>query len=307
MKSQVYTLKQFDNQFPDDNACLEFLVQARWPNGILCPKCQKVTKHYRIKARKSYGCEFCGTQVSPTADTIFDHSPTPLRSWFHAFFLIASTRCGISAKQLQREVGVTYKTAWRMFHQIRTVMAETQKPMFGSVEIDESYFGGKKSGKRGRSLESKTPVVGIVQRGGPVATKVVPNVKARTLLPVLWKQVPRDINTTVYTDELGSYNLVQKLGYTHKTIQHAAKRYARGLVHTNTIEGFWSLVKRGIDGVYHAVSPKYLQTYLDEYGFRYNHRDDSQPMFFLLLNRVPALAPCEAARLGSREFQIRLL
>jgi transposase-like protein len=306
MKSQAYTLKQFNKQFGSDEACLEFLVRARWPNGILCPNCHKITKYYPVRGRKTYECGVCGNQVSPTADTIFDHSPTPLRSWFHAFFLIASTRCGISAKQLQRELGVTYKTAWRMFHQIRAIMAETQKSMYGDIEVDESYFGGK-GGKQGRSLESKTPVVGMVQRGGNVMAKVVTDVKARSLIPLIMKQVPRNEGNTIYTDELGSYNLVSKIGYTHERIQHAAKVYARGLVHTNTIEGFWSLTKRGIDGVYHAVSPKYLQNYLDEYGFRYNHRRDSIPMFFALLNRVMAVAPSdEAVRLASKEFQTRL-
>lgn len=306
MKKTSYTLKQFNTQFPDDAACLRFLVEARWPEGILCPKCAKVTKHYLIAKRRVFNCEFCNNQVSPTADTIFDHSPTPLRSWFYAMFLMASTRCGISAKQLQRELGVTYKTAWRMFHQIRAIMAETQKSMYGDIEVDESYFGGK-GGKQGRSLESKTPVVGIVQRGGNVMAKVVSDVKARSLIPLIMKQVPRNEGNTIYTDELGSYNLVSKIGYTHERIQHAAKVYARGLVHTNTIEGFWSLTKRGIDGVYHAVSPKYLQAYLDEYGFRYNHRNGSQPMFFALLGRVMAVAPSdEAVRLASKEFQTRL-
>jgi transposase-like protein len=203
---------------------------------------------------------------------------------------MANTRCGISAKQLQRELGVTYKTAWRMFTQIRSLMNEQQDKMSGTVEVDESYFGGK-SNNVGRSLKDKTAVFGIIERdNGQVMTKIVPNVKARTLLPILWKQVPIDINTKVYTDELGSYNLVAKLGYTHEHVEHVAKEYARGIVHTNTIEGFWSLVKRGIDGTRHAVSPKYLQDYLDEYGFRYNHRKSEISMFELLLNRVFSLA-----------------
>lgn len=162
MRIPKYTLQTFNAQFPDDETCLNYLVEARWPDGILCPKCGKVTKHYLIKGRRTFECEFCANQVSPTADTIFDHSPTPLRSWFYAMFLMASTRCGISAKQLQRELGVTYKTAWRIFHQVRAIMAETQKSMYGDIEVDESYFGGK-GGKQGRSLESKTPVLGIVK------------------------------------------------------------------------------------------------------------------------------------------------
>lgn len=181
-KTARFTLKDFNTIFPNDDACLEFLKQVRFPNGILCPKCGKVTNHYRIKTRKVYGCEFCGNQISPTAYTIFDHSSTPLKSWYHAFFLMSSTRTGISAKQLQRELGVTYKTAWRMFREIRAIMNEQQAKMSGKVEMDETYFGGK-GHKQGRSIEQKTPVVGIVEREGEVMTKVVPNVKARTLLP----------------------------------------------------------------------------------------------------------------------------
>lgn len=299
-----YTIKEFNQQFPDDEACLEFIFKARYPNGVFCPKCQKETAHYRIKSKPVFSCEFCGNQVSPMVNTIFHKSPTPLRSWFYAMFLMSSTRCGISAKQLQRELGVTYKTAWRMFTQIRSIMAETQKQMAGTVEVDETYFGGK-SNNPGRSLKDKTPVMGIVERdNGQVMAKVVPNVKARTLLPVLWNQVLPSKENTVYTDELASYNLVAKLGYTHEHVEHAAKEYARGIVHTNTIEGFWSLVKRGIDGTRHAVSPKYLQHYLDEYGFRYNHRKSETPMFWLLLGRVAQVAPAPQPSAGS--FQTRL-
>lgn len=289
-KTAKYTLKQFNEKYPNDNICLDRIFDGRYPNGIECPICKKATKYYRRIGRKSYACEFCGNEISPTAGTIFDHSSTSLRSWFYAMFLMANTRCGISAKQLQRELGVTYKTAWRMFTQIRKLMDEKQGNMSGTIEADESYFGGK-SNDVGRSTNSKTPVFGMVQREtGKVVTKIVPNVKTRTLLTIMWKQAMPDINTKIFTDELGSYNLVQKLGYTHEHVEHAAKQYARGIVHTNTIEGFWSLVKRGIDGTRHAVSPKYLQTYLNEYGYRYNHRKDEVPMFELLLNRVFALA-----------------
>ncbi len=291
MKTNKYTIKDFNQQFPTDDACLVFLFKARYPQGVSCPNCQKVTKYYRIKDRTAFCCEFCGNQVFPTAGTIFHKSPTPLRYWFHAMFLIASTRCGISAKQLERELGVTYKTAWRMFKQIRSLMNEKANPFSGHIEVDETYIGGKHSGTRGRGAEGKTPVVGLAHRDeGQIMSKVVSDVKTRTILPIIWKQVPREATNTIYTDELASYNMVQKLGYTHRVIRHGKGEYARGLTHVNTVEGFWSLVKRGINGVYHAVSPKYLQTYLNEYGFRYNHRKSAVPMFVLLLGRVVALA-----------------
>ena len=281
---EKYTIKSFDKQFPNDDACLDFLKNARWPDGITCAKCDQITKHFRISGRKVYGCEFCGSHVSPTADTIFHKSSTSLRSWFHAMFLMASTRTGISAKQLEREIGVTYKTAWRMFTQIRKLMAQGDIVLFGEVAVDETYIGGRRPGKRGRGAEGKTIVAGMVQRGGPAVVKVVPDVKARTLLPMIQEHVPT--GQTVYTDEMLSYNRLSRLGYTHETVQHSAKQYVVGRVHTNNIEGMWSNVKRGIDGVNHAVSPKYLQGYLDAYVYRFNHRSDVTPMFVQLLERV---------------------
>ena len=289
---KTYTIKDFEKQFPTDDACLDFLKQVRWPKGIYCEKCQKFTTHYRIANRKVYSCEFCGSHVSPTAGTIFHKSYTPLRSWFHAIFLMASTKTGISAKQLQRELGVTYKTAWRMFTQIRKLMAEDINSLSGQVEVDETYIGGKRHGKRGRGASGKSVVMGIVERKGNAITKVIPDVKARTLLPIVAKHVSNG-DTTIFTDELGSYNRVDKLGYAHEIVQHAAKQYVRGVAHVNTVESLWSTIKRGIDGVNHSVSPLYLQSYLDSYIFRYNHRKDDCPLFLSLLGRVSTLKQAE--------------
>ncbi|OGN90760.1 MAG: hypothetical protein A2Z70_01390 [Chloroflexi bacterium RBG_13_48_17] len=303
-----YTIKDFNAQFPDDDTCLEFLFQARYPLGVTCPNCLKIANHYKRSSRKSYTCSLCGNDIFPTAGTIFHKSATPLRLWFYAMFLMSSTRCGISAKQLERELGVTYKTAWRMFKQIRSLMGEDTKPMNGNTEVDETYMGGKHHGKPGRGAEGKTPVVGLVNReASQVVTKVVTDVKSRTIMPIIWDNIPRDAQNIVHTDELASYNYVQKLGYTHQIVRHGAGEYARGNTHVNSIEGFWSLVKRGIGGVYHAVSPKYLQTYFNEYGFRYNHRNSGIPMFVLLLARVSALAPVKVAPIFAVDSQIPLL
>ena len=290
---KTYTIKDFKKQFPTEESCLEFLKTARWPRGIFCEKCRKVTTHYRITKRKVYSCEFCGSHVSPTAGTIFHKSDTPLLSWFHAIFLMASTKTGISAKQLQRELGVTYKTAWRIFKEVRKLMAEDVDPLTGQVEVDETYIGGKRTGRRGRGAAGKTVVVGLTERKGNAITRVVSDVKARTLLPIIAKHVSNRDNTTVFTDELGSYNQVEKMGYAHEVVQHAAKRYVSGLAHVNTVESLWSTIKRGIDGVNHSVSPRYLQSYLDSYIFRYNHRKDEQPLFLSLLERIPSLATVE--------------
>ena len=281
-----YTIRDFENQFPTDDSCLEYLKVTRWSDGVFCEKCQKVTNHYRIANRKVYSCEFCGSHISPTAGTIFHKSNTPLRSWFHAIFLMASTKTGISAKQLQRELGVTYKTAWRMFGQVRKLMAEDVNPLSGHVEVDETYVGGKRPGKRGRGAAGKTVVMGLVERDGKAITKVVPNVKSATLLPMIQARVAKEDKTIVFTDELPSYNKVARLGYAHQIVQHAAKQYVNGIAHVNTVESLWSTIKRGIDGVNHSVSPLYLQSYLDSYIYRYNHRKDETPMFLSLLNQV---------------------
>ena len=281
-----YTLKQFNAQFPDEDACLEFIKNARWPHGIHCLTCQCITPHHRIRGRKVYSCQVCGSHVSPTADTIFHKSSTPLRSWFHAMFLMASTRTGISAKQLEREIGVTYKTAWRMFHQIRKLMAQSDLKLFGEIEVDETYIGGKRSGPRGRGALGKTIVAGMVERNGRAVLKVVPDVKAHTLLPMIQHHVPE--GQIIYTDELMSYHRLRGMGYFHATVQHKAKQYVSGRAHTNNIEGMWSNVKRGIDGVHHVVSPKYLQAYLDSYIYRFNRRRDAEPMFSQLLAEIPA-------------------
>jgi len=282
-----YTIKDFEKQFPTDDACLDFLFKARHPKGVFCEKCGKITKHYKRTGIKFYSCEFCGMGVAPTSGTIFHKSDTPLRSWFHAIFLMSSTKTGISAKQLQRELGVTYKTAWRMFKQIRKLMNENVDPLNGHVEVDETYIGGKRPGKRGRGASGKTVVVGLTERQGKAIIKVVPDVKTRTLLPMIWKNVVSD--STVFTDELPSYNHVAKLGYAHEVVQHAAKQYVRGVAHVNTIESLWSTIKRGIDGVNHSVSPLHLQSYLDSYVYRYNHRKDDCPIFLSLLDRVATL------------------
>lgn len=159
---KTYTIKDFEKQFPTDDTCLDFLKDIQWPKGVFCDNCGKITPHYRISNRKSYCCEFCGHTISPTAGTIFHKSDTPLKSWFHAIFLMSSTKTGISAKQLQRELGVTYKTAWRMFTQILKLMSEDVNPLSGMVEVDETYIGGKRIGKRGRGASGKSIVMGMV-------------------------------------------------------------------------------------------------------------------------------------------------
>jgi len=299
-----YTIQDFKSQFPNDAACLEHLKEQRFPGGITyCEKCQQDRKHYRITGRPVYSCDHCGTQISPMAGTIFEHSSTSLVLWYYAMYLMASTRCGISAKQIQRETGVTYKTAWRMFRQIRSLLSEPDMQLEGSaVEMDETYYGGTRKGKHGRPLRGdtkKSPVIGIVERStkkriGRVKAVATPDVTAERVLGLVHEHIlPK---STVFTDEYRIYDRVGGRVKEHKRINHTAKVYVVGDVHTNTIEGFWSLVKRGIGGVYHQVSQKYLQSYLDEYSFRYNRRDQGNLIFTSLLKRVAELAAPPASR-----------
>jgi transposase len=289
------TVETFLERFPDDEACLEYLKEERYPGGVTyCAKCEQERKHHRVTGRPAYACDYCGSMISPMAGTIFEHSSTSLRKWFYAMYLMGSTRCGISAKQIQRETGVTYKTAWRMFKQIRSLLSEPDMQLEGStVEMDETYMGGPRRGRRGRPPagdKQKTCVIGIVERGtserkGRVIA-VTADAATRANLHGLAKEhvLPE---STIFTDELHSYDGLDKInGYQHRRINHSAGVYVLGDVHTNTIEGFWSLVKRGIGGVYHAVSQKYLQTYLDEYSFRYNRRDQGNLIFTSILERV---------------------
>src|SRR5215211_8300413 len=187
-----YTIRDFNRDYPDDAACLERLRKRRYPDGSTCEKCERETKYHRDAERQSYSCQWCGHHVHPTAGTIFHKSTTPLKLWFYAVFLMAQTRCGISAKQLERELGVTYKTAWRMFNKIRSMLQDDgDEPLGGTVEMDETYMGGKRRGtKRGRPGEDshKTPVFGMAQRQGRVVAKAVPNARAATLMPHVRKK-----------------------------------------------------------------------------------------------------------------------
>jgi transposase-like protein len=283
-----FSCHDFDKAFPDDTACLRWLKIYLYPDGITCKICGRVTKHHRVASRRSYSCDECGHHVHPTAGTIFHKSSTSLKTWFHAIYLMSSTRCGISAKQIERETGVTYKTAWRMFKQIRTMLNEDIGPLDGPVEMDETYMGGRRKGGRGRQLKgdtNKSAVLGMVERGGSVKAFVVPDAKSSTLLGHANEHVTP--KATIYTDEWGGYNALamSKGKFVHHRILHA-EAYVRGHIHTNSVEGFWGMVKRGVTGVYHHVDRKYLQHYINEFAFRYNHRRDGMPMFFLFLRQV---------------------
>lgn len=279
-----YTIKELQADFPDDAACLKWLVEWLYPEGIYCKIDKKITPHHQMKTRKSFSCELCGHHVHPTSGTIFETSSTPLTLWFYAIYLMAATRAGISAKQLERELGVTYKTAWRMFHQICKMMASDDDQLTGEVEVDEAYTHPNPQKRSSAKAHNSQTIFGMVERGGKAKVKHVKSSGKRVLIPEIQEGVKP--GTTVYSDEWKVYNKLPMYGYPHASIKHSSQRYVDGKVHTQNIENLWSNMKRGITGVYRHVDNKYLQAYADEYTFRYSHRHDFQPMFWALISRV---------------------
>ncbi len=279
-----YTIKDFNKMYPDDEACLNEIFNNRYGHLKSCPSCKKKTNFYKAKNRKVYACQYCGYQISPLADTIFHKSSTSLRDWFYSIYLFSVSKNGVSAKELERQLGVTYKTAWRIAKHIRQLFVQNKDLLSDTIEIDETYIGGKHKGKRGRGSENKTAVMGLVQRKGNFKAKVVPNTNSYTVQSMMRDNV--ELGADIVTDEYRSYNVVRKMGFNHQTVCHVKEQWANGTIHVNTLEGFWSQLKRSINGTYHCVSPKYLQFYVDEFVYRYNQRLSSFPIFLKLVLSV---------------------
>jgi transposase-like protein len=255
----------------------------RYGKKPVCPKCELPTTFYRIKARAtSFTCKWCGYHLHPLKGTIFAGSSTPLSLWFHALFLFSVSKNGVSAKELERHLGVSYPTALRIGRQIRMLFSEEDKGLLGgTMEADETYVGGKARGTKNR-YKNKTMVLGVVEReGGRARTKIVENARASTVVPFLKENV--DTSAFLYTDESHMYKSIHKEGYTNERVNHSAYEWARGDMHTNSMEGFWSQVKRSLHGTHHAVSKKHLQSYLDEFTWKWSHRYDDEPVFKSLL------------------------
>lgn len=278
---QKFTIKQFNELYPTEDVCLEEIFKSRYGNIELCPSCSKKAKFFKVKNRKCYACEFCGHQLHPLSKTIFHKSDTSLKLWFYAIYLFANSRHGVSAKELERQLGVTYKCAWRIAKQIRLLFSQNKDVLSGIVEMDEAYVGGR--GRR-QEIDKKTPVVGAVERKGKVNAAVMPEVYRRTIYDFIEENFSD--NTHIMSDDSTLYRDLRKLGYNHSIINHKKEKYVKGIIHTQTIEGFWSLIKRSIKGTHIHVSRKYLQNYLDEFIWKYNNRNGSTAYFSLLLNRV---------------------
>jgi len=282
------TIIEFMQMFPDDDACLEHLFKVRYGADYECPRCGETGKWKKLSKMPAYTCQ-CGEHIHPMVGTPFYRSHTPLQKWFYAMYLFTTTRHGVPAKELQRQLSVNYKTAWRMGHEIRKYLGLVDgiPPMTDHVEVDETYVGGKRpksKGFTGRGAKGKTVVFGILERGGELFTKVVPDASRKSLIPPIVENVPR--GTRISSDEWGPYRVLSSLGYRHDTVDHRAKEYARGDIHVNTLEGFWSILKRSIRGSHVHVSRRHLAKYLAEFEFRWNLRHDPGAMFPLLLRRL---------------------
>lgn len=292
-KPKPPTRKEFDARFPDDDACLEHLMRTRWGDRHICEKCQRDARFHRISTRRAYTCEFCGFQVYPTAGTPFESTRTSLKDWFFVMFLFCTSRNGVSAKEVQRTLGVTYKTAWRMCNLIRKYMGyvDGDWPIGGSgggakpVEIDEAYIGGHLSRKEDPNWQANKKIaLGMVERGGDVVAVHIVSTHADNVERVIEKHVKK--GSRVFTDTAPLYNALET-EYRRETVNHSKGEYVRGLVHTNTIEGFWSNVQRGISGTYVHVSHRHFQKYLWEFEYRHNMRHAPHLMLETLLVAFP--------------------
>lgn len=287
------TIAQFFRQFPDDETCLTHLFNVRFGQGFECPKCERPSNWYRIKAERAYSCQWCGHHLHPTVGTPFAKTRTPLQLWFYAIFLFTTTRHGVSGKELQRQLGVTYKTAYRMGDEIRKHMARVdgEAPVGGIghiVEIDESFIGGRSKG-RGHYRKNKTMVLGMLERDGKVMTKIIPDNRKHNLLPHIAENVAP--GSVVHTDDLMSYRNLPSMGFEHHRVSHSLGSYVGPTGgHVQGIESFWRILKTSISSTHVHVSGKHLSTYVKEFEYRFNRRECAETMLGELLTTFQPLS-----------------
>jgi len=285
------TITQFSQRFPDDNACLQYLWELRYSKMETCPTCYKKADYKRVKDCKGYQCTQCNNRIFPMAGTIFEKSTTPLIYWFTAIYLFTTTRNGVAAKELERQFNICYKTALRMAHQIKILIGKrTENVMTGIVEADEMYLGGKLKNMHATKRVSmhkdanKSVVFGMLERGGEIVIQHVEDNKQTTVMPLVEEKVTR--GSIFFTDSGTAYQGIDPTQFKHYVINHFKGEYVRGIIHTNTIEGFWSQVRRTILGTHISVSSRHLQKYLNECAFRYKMRKNQDEMFDAILNLV---------------------
>jgi transposase len=277
-----YTLAQFAAEYPNDDACLDALFKKRYGNITCCPNCGVVgAEFYRVKNRKCYACVHCRYQLYPAAGTIFHKSSTPLTVWFSAMYLFSLSKNGVSAAEIQRFTGTTYKTAWRMARQIRIAMKQDTALLAGVCEADEAYVGGRR--RSSNRFSNKTPLLGVVERSGNVRVMVSDVASARRVTDFLSATVK--MGATLNTDESLLYIRASKV-YKRVAVKHSRYEFVRGDAYTNTIEGFWGLLKPSLNGTHRWVSKKHLQFYVNEFVWKYNHR--KQPQLYPLLVEAAA-------------------
>jgi hypothetical protein len=274
------TIQDFFAKFPTDEACLAHLFELRFGPDYGCPKCGEIGTFRKLAKHPAYTCN-CGHHVHPMQGTIFQDTHTPLAKWFYAVYLFTTTRHGVPAKELQRQLGVSYPTAFRMAHLIRGHMAKADgdSALDGHVEVDETYIGGKTDNPK--KWANKAMVFGMLERGGDVMTKHIPHGADHALQTTIRENVCE--GSTISSDEHPAYRSLSKAGYNHGAVNHSVKEWVRGPHHTNGLEGFWSMLKRSIRGAHVHVSQKYLQKYLGEFEYRYNLRHSPQMMFWKLV------------------------
>jgi transposase-like protein len=287
----MMTFEQFDKNFPTDDACKEYIVAKRWPDGVRCPRCNRKEKVYALKAAFRWTCcnadcgERKGYRFSVTTGTIFQDTKVSLRLWFKIGYLMLTAKKGISSLQIRRVVfgedsGTDWRTAWYICHRWRAAMRGDAFPLTGIVEVDETAIGGKDKNRHWAKkrhipgVHGKTTVIGAIARKGNVVCQVIEKADAATLGSFVRKTVSGKVDL-VATDEHRGYVHLDAIGYQHEAVNHGIGEYVRGNVHTNNIESFWSLLKRGIVGTFHNVSADYLPLYLNEFSFRHNNRKNS--------------------------------
>jgi transposase-like protein len=272
VRSEMNLVKLVE-RFRSEDECRAYLEELRWPDGVECPRCDG-TVISRIKERHQFDCDSCRYQFSVTAGTIFHDTHLSLWKWFAAVYLIVESKKGISAKQMERTLGTTYRTAWHLCHRIRAAFNEVDAQLLkGIVESDETFVGGKAEGKGRGYTGNKTVVVGALQRDGNICLQVVRGRDRETLHGFIRENVSGDVEA-IYTDEWEAYKGIADEDTEHQTVNHSEGEYVRGNVHVNSMENVWSLLKRSIIGSYHQVSAKHLDAYLDELEFRFNNREN---------------------------------